>query len=258
MFEFTKPQRLIQIEPRMPEFYLKDFLPIPKNAITMISAAGGSGKTFLAIQIAIRFVQEEIHEFNDSKVLLWLSEDPIGLTRHRADVILSRIPKVGTHFQNVDVIDDMPQHLNLDNFSKYKELFREYDLVVLDPLIAFYGGEENSNSEARFFMNLLNKIARDNRQSFIIIHHAGKGQEQKSRGAGAFVDAVRLSYEIKIMEDTIKREIVVAKDNYGVKQIIGNSKIINILPYQISFENIVDDKQTTQQPKTKKSIWEVI
>lgn len=255
MFEFPKPKPLIEVEQKKPEFYLEDFLPIPKSALTMLSAPGGSGKSFLSIQLAIRLAQNE-----KSKILLWLSEDPSGLTKHRAEEILNKIPSVGNHLRNIDIIDDMPQHLTHQNYKSYKELFTPYSLIVLDPLIAFYGGEENSNTQARYFMNMLNKIARDNMQSFIIVHHstkANKDQESKSRGAGAFVDAVRLSYEIRVIEDsTLLREVAVTKDNFGVRQIIGESKKVTVLPYEVVY--VKDNQKTKEQQQPKKSLWEAI
>ncbi len=256
MFEFPKPKPLIEVEQRKPEFYLKDFLPIPKSALTMLSAPGGSGKSFLSIQLAIRLAQNE-----NCKILLWLSEDPSGVTKHRAEEILNKIPDVGNHLRNIDIVDDMPQHLTHQNYMEYKELFIPYNLIVLDPLIAFYGGEENSNTQARYFMNMLNRIARDNMQSFVIVHHstkANKDQESKSRGAGAFIDTVRLGYEIKtIQENTLEREIIITKDNFGVRQIIGESKKITVLPYEVAFIKDDQNPKEQQQPK-KRSLWEVI
>lgn len=259
MFDFPTPKALLKVEEKRPEFFLENFLPLPKGAITMLSAQGGSGKSFLSIQLAIRLVNQN----KNTKALLWLSEDPAWLSKHRAEEILNKIEEVGSDLKDIDIIDEMPQHLNFTNYNKYKELFTPYDLIVLDPLIAFYGGEENNNTQARLFMNLLNKIARDNIQSFLILHHstkASKEMESRSRGAGAFVDAVRLSYEIKSVEtDPNLKEILVIKDNFGVKQIIGEKKEIIVLPYKIIEEvqnnqNIIimeDEEIETDEEKRK-------
>ena len=231
------PTQLKTVTKRKPEFYLEDFLPIPKSAITMISASGGSGKTFLSIQIAIRMIKENPKH----KVLLWLSEDDKGIVKHRADEILNKV--LGSDFclDNIDIIDDMPQHLNDANIKAYKELFVPYNLVVIDPLIAFYGGNENDNSQARYFMNLLNKAARDNLQSILVVHHSTKptkDQESRARGASAFIDAIRLSYELENVEDNIcNKNINVRKDNYGVKQIIGDTKVVKVLPYEVAYKS---------------------
>ena len=238
MFKIPSPKKLIECESKKPEFLLEDFLPIPKSALTLLSATGGSGKTFLTIQAAIRLVQNP-----KMKVLLWLSEDPSGLTKYRAEEILNKL-NVGTHLNNIDIIDDMPDHLTKENFNEYSKLFSLYNLVILDPLIAFYGGDENSNSQARYFMNLLNKMAKDNIQSFLIIHHSTKPNKDdisKTRGAGAFIDAVRLAYEIKVIENSLEREVSIIKDNYGVSLTYGKSKNIKVLPYQIIIEKEVKE-----------------
>lgn len=255
MFKIV-PKKLIEIEQKKPEFYLEDFMPIPKSALTLLSANGGSGKSFLSIQLAIRLTQDEKH-----KALLWLSEDPAGLSKHRAEEIINKIENVGKHLKNIDIIDDMPPYITEANYNHFKELFLPYNLIVLDPLIAFFGGEENSNSQARFFMNMLNKMVRENKQSFLIIHHSTKGtkeQESRSRGASAFIDAVRLSYEIKIIEnENTKREVVVNKDNFGVKQFFGESKVIKILPFEVIYKP--EKNEAKEQKETvKKDLWEVI
>lgn len=255
MFHFPIPKPLVQCNAKKPEFFLEDFLPIPKNALTLLSANGGSGKTFLAIQLGIKAAQEK-----NMKILLWLSEDPSSIIKWRAEELLNKL-RIGTHLNNIDIIDEMPQHLNIDNYNEYDKLFKPYNIIVLDPLIAFFGGEENSNTQARYFMNMLNKMAKDNLQSFIIIHHSTKGNKEeaaKTRGAGAFIDAVRLVYEINSIENSLYRDIVVKKDNYGVKEIIkGNSKQIKVFPYEVVYEEKEKAKEEFKK-SGKLSLWEAI
>ena len=237
-----------EIDAREPSFYCKEWLPIPRNTLTMISAPGGTGKSFLSIQLAIRIITEN----PNSKVLLWLSEDPLYYTKDRINKIFERIV---THLQdkkeeilaNIDIIGAEQQtiYFNELNQKQLKELGDElvtnYNVVVLDPLIAFYSGEENSNSEARAFMNILNRMAQDRLMSIILIHHHNKMENGgRTRGASAFVDAVRLLYTlntIKTGEKEIhptKRKIVIEKDNWGVKQLLGVSEFEReILPYSV-------------------------
>ncbi len=252
--------KLKAVQKTKPEFYIQDFLPIPKSAITMLSASGGSGKTFLSIQLALQLVKN----LPNSKVLLWLSEDDKGIVKHRTELIINSILDDSFSIENIDIIDDMPYHLDINNFNDYKDIFAPYNLVIIDPLIAFYGGQENDNSQARYFMNLLNKIARTNLQSILIIHHstkATKEQESRTRGASAFVDAVRLSYEITNIEnETSIKRINIIKDNYGVSKIINaDFKDIKILPFDSSYvkveyeDNIPRDKYGVPYSETNKA-----
>jgi len=245
------------IQAKEPQFFCSDWLPIPKNTLTMISAPGGTGKSFLSIQLAIRIIAKNPR----LKVLLWLSEDPLFLTKDRINKIFNRIlpnllDKKEEILKNIDIIGAEQETIYFKNLNDKqmeelgKELVVNYNVVILDPLIGFYDGEENSNSEARKFMNLLNRIAQNRLLSIVLIHHHNKNLEgTKTRGASAFVDAVRLLYSISTIKNEkteeihpTKRLIKIEKDNWGVRMLIGKDKFdLEILPYSYSVSVTNDD-----------------
>ena len=258
------------IRAKKPSFYCSQWLPIPKNTLTMISAPGGTGKSFLSIQLAIRIVAENLSH----RILLWLSEDPLYYTKDRVDKIFEHIvphlqDKKEQILNNIDIIGAEQQtiYFNELNQKQLKELGDElvtnYNVIVIDPLIAFYAGEENSNSEARAFMNILNRIAQDRLLSIVLIHHHNKnGDGAKTRGASAFVDAVRLLYTLNTIKTDdkeihpTKRLIKIVKDNWGVRQLLDTSKFEReILPYQVKEITI---KSNIGEENEKKSITELI
>ena len=236
-------KKATELEAKEPSFYCKEWLPIPKNAITMISSPSGMGKSFLAIQLAIRSIIEN----PTNKVLLWLSEDPAFYIKERIDKIFEKIifPELNCVkediLKQIDVIAAESETFYINDsetdIKTLKKELVEYNIVVFDPLIAFYKGDENNNSEAKHFMNILNEIAKEDSLSIILIHHHNKKEKNTTRGASAFVDAVRLLYTIeKIGEDeeinSTKRLIKIEKDNWGVKQLFGISEFEKeILPY---------------------------
>ena len=67
-------------------------------------------------------------------------------------------------------------------------------------------------------------------KTIIFIHHGTKNTSQ-SRGASAFVDAVRLVYQVDIIkkeEEQVEdhlRMITLAKDNNGAKKYLGNLQV---------------------------------
>ena len=265
-----------QIDAREPSFYCSQWLPIPRNTLTMISAPGGTGKSFLSIQLAIRIIAEN----PSHRVLLWLSEDPLYYTKDRINKIFERIvphliDKKEEILANIDIIGAEQQTIYFNELNQKQlkevgdELTANYNVVILDPLIAFYSGEENSNSEARKFMNILNRMAQDRLMSIVLIHHHNKnnGDGTRTRGASAFVDAVRLLYTlntIKTEEKEIhptKRLIKIEKDNWGVKQLLKVSKFEReILPYSVKEVTIreEEEKSNSEEKNEKKSITELI
>ena len=258
-----------QIQAKEPSFYCSDWLPIPKNTLTMISAPGGTGKSFLSIQLAIRIIAEN----PEHRILLWLSEDPLYYTKDRInkiferivphlqdkkEEILNQIDIIGAEQETIyfNIIDEKaPDEIKAIQKERLKkigdELVVNYNVVVLDPLIAFYRGEENSNSEARAFMNILNRMAQDRLLSIVLIHHHNKMENGgKTRGASAFVDAVRLLYTLNTIKTgdkeihPTKRLIRIEKDNWGVKQLLNTSEFEReILPYSVKEVTIKKEEE---------------
>ncbi len=266
-----------EIQAKEPSFYCSQWLPIPKNTLTMISAPGGTGKSFLSIQLAIRIIAENPKH----KVLLWLSEDPLYYTKDRIDKIFNRIvphliDKKEQILNNIDIIgaeqetiyfniidEKAPDEIREAQKERLKkigdELVVKYNLVVLDPLIAFYRGEENSNSEARAFMNILNRIAQERLLSIVLIHHHNKAENGgRTRGASAFVDAVRLLYTLNTIKKDdkeihpTKRLIKIEKDNWGVTQLLKvNEFERELLPYSVKEITIKKEEEEKSNSKEK-------
>jgi len=243
--KLPKPKPLSETKKTKVEFYLKDFLPIPKTKVTMISGAGGMGKSFLSIQLAIRMIRE----VPDCKVLLWLSEDTAGESRERAEKILMRImgtdqDDVNMMLRNIDIIgsdaEELTPYINDECLEPVKKFFAPYSLVVIDPLIAFFEGDENSNPMARRFLNILTAISAVNLQSILLVHHHGKKDadgKSTMRGASAFRDAVRVHYEMSYNEKESNPLITLEKDNVNAGQYLKNKEFsLKILPYDVVVE----------------------
>ncbi len=189
-----------------------------------IFLTGNTGKSWTALQLAIRFS----HSTN-KKSAVWLSEDPLFESKSRAKAICKDILRTQESLKNIQLVPRSPMQLIINkkfsyaNFYKFKKNFSDHDLIIFDPLLAFYGGEENDNSQARMFMQPFMDWAKETNKCIIFLHHSKKGNDgtlkSNARGAGAFVDAARTVYEINKIDDSQEsnmREIVLTKDNYGV------------------------------------------
>ena len=130
-------------------------------------------------------------------------------------------------------------------FYKLKHTLRDFEFIILDPLIAFYGGDENNNSQAREFMNLLTEWADKEDKAILVVHHNNKSTTGGIRGASAFVDAVRLQYELLTKENIDEKEILptgyrkikIKKDNWGVERILNKKEVeIQIFKDEIDTE----------------------
>lgn len=273
-FEAFSIQSIHDIVEEEAEFICKDFIPIPKKTVTIFSAGGGTGKTMGSIQLALRFIEETNYK---EKVFMWLSEDPVGLSKNRAIEISSEL--LEKHFDAfkgcLDISGDPTfsvmtfkgtgEGVVRPEFFQMKNKLKEYSLIIIDPLIGFFTGQENDNGHARQFMQLFTQWAIKEDKTIIFIHHSSKGlrvgQEIKSRGASAFTDAGRAVYEfekIKPTEDESEnktyRRVILSKDNYNaIKYFGGYHKDIQILPESKGVGHVKPQPQpeieTTKKPK---------
>jgi archaellum biogenesis ATPase FlaH len=84
------------------------------------------------------------------------------------------------------------------------------DLVVLDPLVYFYGGDENSTAEAIAFFTLLRQL----RTTVLLVHHQNKDAQKTgsiktaARGSIVFIDQARTRM---VLGDN---QLQIAKINY--------------------------------------------
>ncbi len=225
---------LDKVERQEANFILKTFLPIPKNAVTLLSAKGGTGKTRLALIMADKHIKE-----SNKNVALWLTEDYAGQVRAIfEDMAEAGLVDLISMKQMIIILDNPPQLAKREgglfkaNYGEIQQLGHamvenNVDFAIFDPLLAFYGGNENDNSEARVFIQTFATWANESEITTLIIHHANK--EGASRGATAFHDGVRARYEIDFCKDENEEEIksltqqgirtvMLKKDNWGIRK----------------------------------------
>ena len=175
---------------------------------------------------------------------MWLSEDPLSLSKYRFDMICRQLIKTNTsifrdylHISGADsetihFLEESRAGVTVNSkFYQFKRALKDYDIIILDPLIAMFGADENNNAHARKFVNLFTRWAAKEGKTIIFIHHGTKNSSQ-SRGASAFVDAVRLVYRVECIKNDAgeinedeSRFIILDKDNNGAKKYLGSTKV---------------------------------
>lgn len=248
--EIFEINNIENIEDKEVDFICQSWLPIPIRTVSLVTAPGGTGKSWFVLQLAIRAIKEG----KIKKSFLWLSEDPKEISKNRFNKVFDKVLKEEdiSIKSKIDISDSPTIQFLYDDQRKvevspllahFKVKLQDYDLIILDPLIAFYGTDENNNSSARRFMQLFTEWANKENKTIIFIHHSTKNSTQ-SRGASAFVDAVRTVYELDKIRDndgkekeSNKRIIKLTKDNYGVGHILeGYSVQRELFPMKIKYE----------------------
>ena len=180
-------------------------MPLPRNTVSMLSAPGGVAKTWLGLRVAMKHTKD-----TGEDVLVWMSEDEPEFIKGRADS-LSRYAGVESMSEKIHVVTSPPPQLALKIngiFSANYEAFRGIrahcidrgiKFIIIDPLLAFYGGNENDNAQARVFMQPFLEWAKGDGVTILLIHHSSK-DGSGTRGASAFVDATRTVYELSFVQ----------------------------------------------------------
>jgi hypothetical protein len=80
-------------------------------------------------------------------------------------------------------------------------LASEYDLIIVDTLIAALSGsvDENSNTEMGAIGGALRNIARQNDAAVLLVHHTGKGAKEDPFATLRGASALRGSYDVGLI-----------------------------------------------------------
>jgi RecA-family ATPase len=213
---------------------------IPYEAITILDGLGGSGKTWLAIDISYAI------SMNTS----FLGKYPVKQNGTVLYITAEEVPY--TFVKRVDRFKET--YGSNDNFRWWSTLHRNYPhgspllqkrwaitktktaedleylidkhkpiLVVLDSMINFYGLNENETSEAIVFYEMLKEWIKTYKCSFLLLHHQNKESMKSNDNEGIFRGSTvfreqareRITYKsIKLEDNKIVKRINVEKVNY--------------------------------------------
>ena len=188
-------------EPEKPRFIMPDWLPA--GYATLLAGHGGAGKSGIALQLAVciaagvPFVGMEVER---RKVLYLSCED-------RADVLHWRLTRICAHLgldlaklagwlEIVDLVghdsvlwerDPKSGYTITPAFQRLDERMQECqaDLLIVDGISDTYGGNENSRSEVKRFINGLVALILAKTGAVLLVGHIAKPTAASQRGAGS-------------------------------------------------------------------------
>ena len=94
-------------------------------------------------------------------------------------------------------------------------------LVIIDAMVCFQDGDENSSVDNRKFMDTFRDLAQETGCSFLIVHHTGKDERRMARGSSdqqAALDLYLMVYRKDKREKLGDVEIHCVKDRYGFNE----------------------------------------
>ena len=166
----------------------------------LIAGKAGVGKSLLVFDMALKMACGlsflDLPVRGRLRVLIVQAELPIQFVRHRFNRIIEGFEAAGYTqvrevFRNI-YIPDLTAPFNFANPSSRQEI-RNYvrdnaiDVLIIDPFLPFFSGDENSNSEVRAALDgLKHEVALPHNCALVVTDHIGKAdQDDKSRTSEA-------------------------------------------------------------------------
>lgn len=197
---------------------------MPKGVVCGVSAGAGVGKTMFSMGAAVAVATGQtippLIPQGRGKVLALFGEDSWNVIARRlrdyADIYDIPREELDDAFAHRLRIVEAPalalvcrtRDGNLDTSRAYAwlrtqiETFRP-DLVVVDPLSQWFGGDENDAGQATFFVNRLKAVAAPSNATILVNHHFNKNGV--TRGSTGFEGAFRWLAELRRMDDKESR-----------------------------------------------------
>lgn len=212
-------------------FYLKDFLPIPEDYVTLLYGAGGVGKSLLALQLCVRYILE-----TQNYAFYWNTE----LTRK---TIFYRFNKI------VELLElkEEDKKLILNKLIIYtKSAYNEaqsilkslYQLkikfIIFDPFISFLVFSKGSkkkvstNITVRRYLDAFSNYAKQSHSSIIFTHNK---DNNIVGGSYIILNSVNVCYllePISNKQNSPYRKIKLIRDNIGIADLYKNRDLNNI------------------------------
>ena len=222
----------LEHEPPALDFVLPGYVA---GSVGSIVAAGATGKTMLALQIAVHVAGGEDTlalegvagwKPTSGRVFYLSGEDP-------ADVIAGRVHAIGTYMPDADARARTAENLRIAPLVGYGARIDEgawrawiekeatdARLVIIDTLRRFHGADENDGGEMAALLAHLEHICRASNASIVFLHHVSKasalngaaGEQQASRGSSVLTDNVRWQSNLSTMSEKEAKAAGVADD----------------------------------------------
>lgn len=234
---------------------------IPTNSMAMIYGAPGSGKTFLALDMALHIANGlEWHEKQSKQgSVFYIAGEGVGGLRKRLQAwhIYKNI-KPSSHCHIIPQAVPLLEDEAIDNLITTIDQLSNGNtaLVVFDTVARCMTGDENSANDMGQAIQAMDKIRNKFNCAVLPIHHSGKDKDRGARGSTAMIGAVDVSLKVDRQENMLALITEKQKDSEAEKVRWFDSKVIELeqtldlgeessLVLELSENNIKPQKKMT-------------
>ena len=237
------------------EFLIDQLLP--EKAFTMMYGSPGSGKSFLAIDMALSVSNGVPWQGYETKrgAVLYIAGEGVGGFGKRW--------KAWSKHKGMDKTPDMHVLPVAVNFMDEEEITRllytidrldkQFSMVVVDTVHrSMHGAEENSASEMARFIDACDTIQRHTGGTMLAVHHSGKSQAQGARGSNSLVGAVSTSLMVGKSDDIVTLRVEKQKDAEPIEGDLRFNMLV--VPASISETSVVLERTDEQATRNRSAL----
>jgi len=232
--------KLSEVESEKQEFLWNPYIPM--GEITVMFAAGGTGKSYATIGITADVTAgrtlpkygEKPTTTTPAKVLIISAEDTASTIKNRMqeiggnpdNCILLKTPKnlLELHEDSFLLPQDKDDIAHIEAFANLLKEIKP-KLVIIDPWSVYIGNDKNMNkaNDVRGITNVLTVLAKEYNCAILIVAHVNKMPQMENAnnavsGSTALIDAARSALCVRSLgANSDQRVIIQTKANYSCK-----------------------------------------
>lgn len=244
----AKVDRFVRNPAPQRRWLLHNTLPLGK--VGMLVAPGGTGKSFLMIQLAVavatntRLADRWQVDSPGSSLILCAEEDDDDLHHRLRDVLAAttahtpatqQLIEKHVHIKSMLIIDNLMTRANargeivmtdyVDRLALAANQIPDLKLIIIDPASRFRGGNENAAQDTTRFAEALERLRTATGATVLLVHHTNKGSmnadevnQGASRGSSALTDAVR--WQMSLSKPTTKHATAAGISTHNLHQYV--------------------------------------
>lgn len=178
---------------------------LPREGVSLLTGPSGSGKSFLALDIAAAIAQNGTVIYMPNEGYKGYAERKIAWCTH----FKRDIPGLyfGSSEQAVSLVNPLQVQGFIDSILPLKP-----DLVIFDTLAGcIVEGDENSATSMQTMINHCRRIAHTTGAAVLLVHHPGKNNDTE-RGSSAILSGVDMALKLSMSDGVLSLSCKKAKD----------------------------------------------
>ncbi len=195
-----------------PSYHIQGVLP--EAALVVIYGAPGSGKTFLALDLALSVARGEAwcgRKTKQGTVVYIAAEDAHGV-RMRARAYAQTHGVESLPFFLLDAAPNFRSRDDVTQVAKSVAALGPVRLVIVDTWARVLAGDENSAQDVGEAVDLSARLHRATGATIVVIHHTGKDSTRGARGSTALLGACDCEIEVSRCGDDREAQVTKLKN----------------------------------------------